>query len=283
MGAKIIKQILVIAGIISIAALIFNPILAQGQDSFSLQPPESTEVHRKGLSLGGRDFAVVLYDSILSPVELADYYRTLFAQEGFIIISDEEEGIKRFMRFRQGDLMVNIAILPRGNLTRVGVAEYIQPQGAPEPHELKPSWEEIIGMIPKRDLAGEDLPDIPRPPQGVRLAGGGLAKSKLFVYTSPVSLEEVKEFYDEEMPYYGWDMLNEMSMDQMLKQQERMIGRRGFGVRLPYAGVSMEGIIEGGYILQYRNEEGARAQIQLLNLDPQGQGGSMVHIRYVQD
>ncbi len=277
---KINKVLFVIIGVVALGMFIF-PKGLKAQDTFEIQPPQSTEVHQQGLKIGGRDFAVVLYDSTLSPVELTDYYRVLFAQEGFALISDEEDGIKRFMRFRQGDFVINIALLPKGSFTRVGVAEYFQPQGAPDPGKLKPTWDEIISMIPKTDLPGEDLPEIPRPPEGLRLLGAGPPKEKLLVYTSPVSVGEVKEFYDAQMPSYGWYETQEASLDDMLIQQERMKGQRGFGVPLPFVGVSMEGIIEGGYILQYRNEEGASAKIQLLNLDPQGEGGSMIHIRYV--
>lgn len=64
------------------------------------------------------------------------------------------------------------------------------------------------GAGPTRDLPGEDLPGIPRPPGGVRLAssslGAGPSRVRAVVYRAPITEAQARAAYGEALTGSGW-------------------------------------------------------------------------------
>lgn len=63
-------------------------------------------------------------------------------------------------------------------------------------------------VIPKLDVAGEDIQDIPRYPGSVRVYYApmpGIPNAIIVVYVTSASIDTVADFYETELPAKGWE------------------------------------------------------------------------------
>jgi len=276
---RIFIAVVMIIGIFSYQAL------AQDLGDFSkFQPPQSTLVDTHTMNLGGRDFFSAVYASGLTMPQIIEYYQNLFVEEEYALILDRKvKKVGKLIRFKRGDHVVSIALLPKKNQTQVAISQYLQRADSPSLslEGLDLSWQEFMEIFPKKEWPGEDIDIIPRPPESVRVLSMGRAKSKILHYSSPISAQEVKEFYAEVLPSYGWYMVKEVSMKDTLKLYKETTGKEILKGVPFFPGVNLEELIAGGYVLYYNNsEENARAQIQVFNLYPRQERGAEVQIHY---
>lgn len=260
--------------------LILSPLFAQEYSNPDVPaPPESKIVDSQNIRLGEVNIPCRLYASSLLPQEIFVYYRTSLAEDGFKLISDkaDKDGSRR-LGFKRGNAVINIIIALKDGRTEVQTAAYLEPQGGIE--KIKPSWAELVSLMPKEEQPGNDLAFIPRPPGGVRIMSMPYENMVLLGYSSPKSTESLKKFYESNMPNQGWQLEREVSMEEAVEEHKQDPDTKELGIDLPFSDITFEGLIAGGHLLWFKGEKG-KAQISLFNeLPGKRQGNSLVLIKY---
>lgn len=271
---------MVIAAIL--ALFLVGSALAQESKDFALpSPPEAVLKDTQNFRLGGADISALLYSSALLPAEINSYYQDFFARNQFKLIFNAEQKQKRVMSFQKDSLMVNISLERKGSGTEVGVASYLLPAGASSPAGLKPTFGELVALLPKQDQAGDDPAFIPRPPESVRLISMPVGDSAAyFTYRSILSVGQISKFYEDKMLEAGWKIENKTEMDEALTDYQRET-KSEVGARPLFPDLTLGELISGGTVLHFKGEQGA-AEIALLNLkSSKEQQGSFIQIKYV--
>lgn len=249
------------------------------KDSSVSRPPKTELVETHTVRLGGRDIFSSRYMSVLPMDEVMRYYKDFFIDAGFNIILNRESSQQKFLRFKKDDAVVNVMVMSKEGGTQLVISEYAQPPGMPSLEETRPSWQELMALLPKEDQPGQDLEFIPRPPESIRLLYLPRNGTIHLVYSSAKPVEEVRVFYKNHMYYQGWQMERETTMQDAAKAMKQA----GKNPKLPFPDVTLEQFIAGGYTLDFTGYWGKTHVVVLPNALTGESKGSFIQIRYVEE
>jgi len=272
------SNLFVYPGVIIVVTLVLLLSSVWAEDEvgidFVVPAPENSEkIDTFTLKLRGQDVSGVVYKSEDNRFDVANYYSDFFRDEEFDNVLDEKmpdmvppESIAkpenasllkggnikdkvmellprskiRRMQFKKDQLVVEVALTAADDGTDVGIAKYLLPIGVANLDELPMSTEDTFFDMPKEDLEGEDLSDVPRPPDSVRLSNMNIGKQTYVTYTTELSLDEALEFYERMMELEGWDLTSSFKAGDMLDKYKKMSGsKKGFKLgklRFPFSG-----------------------------------------------
>lgn len=262
------------------------PGLAQAREGLNFKvpaPPESkmlenTQGEKK---IGDKVLRGADYQSAKEQAAIIEYYQGFFEEEDFKQIQDnylhEGAGVRR-LRFKKEDLVVDLILMPNAQGTSVGIVKYLQPQGSPDLEKTLPAVSDLISL-PQTDSEGEDLATIPRPPKSVRVQSFGLGKTIQLIYTSSLPIEEVKEFYLDQMPYAGWQIKRDAPVSQAAEAYKSKTGKNTLVPPIFSDGENLGNVAAGAALLDFENQ-GEKARITIFSNFMGKESGSMVHIEY---
>jgi len=233
--------------------------IAQETKNFEVPlPGNSSFIEAKDLIMSGRPIQVSLYQSSDDPEKIIDFYANYFEGQEFKKTVDKEDpkkGIHR-LRFKKDDLVVSIAVRPSGGNTELVIAKYTQQPGEPEPEDAKPSVKDTLLALPKKDVAGFDLSQVPRPPDSIRMMSTKSGKIAILLYMTSLSVEESVSFYKETLDFEGWEIQNEQAAKDGVEAFEKNTKRKSIGISSPFSdGEDLETVIKESYVLTFKNKD----------------------------
>lgn len=248
-------------------------------------PQQATLLENKDMEFGGRQVLLGLYSSAQAGSEVSKYYKDFFEGKEFNKILDQTDTktSRQILRFKKEDLVVSISIEPdaQGGC-RIVVAKYLQPAGMPDPEQIKPSVKDSFFALPKKDVPGEDLFIIPRPPQSVRMVSMNKSGRAILLYTTTLSVSEAVDFYKDNMPDKGWKVTNITAARDAANAYKAAKNKKSLGVESPFSdGENFEEVINDSYMMSFGGDNG-KSQIVIFPNFMGRKLGSMVQITYTQ-
>lgn len=245
-------------------------------------PANSALVDSRQLQMGSRQIDTALYHCQESPLAVAEFYVGFFAQQGFQKILDKSNAKtgKQLLRFRQGSLVVAISIIGKEADTEIVIAKYLQGPGELPPEEIKPSVKDSIYALPKSDVAGADIPGVPRPSSSVRIMSLKRGKTATVMYTTSMDVAAAANFYRKRMPDYNWEFLSQAGTREAAQAYMKESGKKSMGIESPFSdGEDMEDVINDSYVLSFA--DGAEnVQVTIFPNFTSRALGSMVQVTY---
>jgi hypothetical protein len=245
-------------------------------------PPQGKLLDTKELRIGNRQVEMVLYGSAASSDTIAEYYAGFFQQHDFQKIAEEQNAKikKQLLQFKKKELIVNVAIMLKEDRTEVAVAKYLQLAGEPPLEKTKPSVKDTLFALPKEDVAGKDLPVVPRPPESVRIMDMERGSSATIMYTTSLDVDAAADFYRVKMPGQEWTLTNEIAAKKAVEAYENTTGKKTLEIKSPFSdGEDFEQVIRDSYMLNFDADFGT-AQITIFPNFLDRKLGSMVQITY---
>jgi len=163
-------------------------------------PPLTREVKQEKTQILGNEFNLTLYTTQSSFDEVTKFYRERLSREGWEEVSNAS--LPQALIFRKDDELINLQNIPSAN-----ARETMYSLGRGNIQSIK-SGESQLAEIEFRDL-----PVYPRAAP-IPLGSMRTATKEQIGYTTLDSPERVMQFYREKLPLFGWDIVNEMPLEQ---------------------------------------------------------------------
>ena len=257
--------------------------IAEGNLNFNIPVPAGTNLlDTKELRMACRQIETALYASDKSADTVAEYYRNFFQEQEFQKLIDKASAKtkKQTLRFKKDELIVNITITAGEDKTKIVTTKYLQPAGEPPLEKIKPSVKDSLFALPKEDVPGKDLADVPRPPESVRIASLGRGMNATVIYTTSLDVRAAADFYRQKMPLKQWVSVNEISARKAVEAYQEATGKKGLGIETPFSdGEDFQQIISDSYVLNFDADFGS-CQITIFPNFLGRELGSMVQIVY---
>ncbi len=249
-------------------------------------PPESEMQSKQTMTAFGRDVQSFDYLSSQKQERIKEYYRCFLNNQGFKNTREKNLGEIKLLRFKKEDwmgkqeLVVDVVLFEDPQGTKVSIAKYLQNAGCPDIEENKISLKDIVGSFPQEDTQGKDLKMIPRPPESIPWLNSDREGSSNLLYASPLSVAQLKEFYQRQMPAQGWEMEKESNVGEAAKAYKQATHKKDLGLPTLFAdGENLEQVITDAYVLICKTSQD-RAKITIYPNFMDRKAGSLVQIDY---
>ncbi|MFH0791215.1 MAG: hypothetical protein V2A64_06240 [Candidatus Omnitrophota bacterium] len=249
-------------------------------------PPESELTAQQTMTVLGRNVQSSDYLSTQKQDRIKEYYRCFFNNQGFKNTPGKNLGEIELLRFKKEDwmkkqeLVVDVVLFEDPQGTKVSIAKYLQNAGCPDIEESKLSLKDLAVTLPTEDAPGKDLKIIPRPPESVRLVSPGKEGGSVFLYASPLPVNQLKEFYRSQMRYQGWETEKESNVGEAAQAYKQAAHKKDLGLPALFGdGGNLEQVINNACVLIFKGSEG-RAKITIYPNFMDNKSGSLVQIDY---
>ncbi|MDD5155274.1 MAG: hypothetical protein PHF11_02175 [Candidatus Omnitrophica bacterium] len=236
------------------------PAYPQLNLDFNVPVPEDARLaDTKDFSFAGRRIKSLLYNSDQGKPALAAYYEKQMAKQGFARVKDQAmpAGNARMLRFKKEDLVVDIYLKSRMQKSDIIISKYLEPPGSAPLDKENFSAKDLAFAFPDKDLPGEDSKLIPRPPQGIRMFAQPGASRGMLMYTSPLNVERLREFYKAKMPEHSWQLDREFPLKEGLELYKRAGGKSKIpNTKILGDGPEISKVIADSYELYFRGNKG---------------------------
>jgi len=245
----------IFAAVVLGAVLFFSLVYAGNDLNFEVPVPENSKLlDSKQLRLGSRQIDTKLYESQETVAAAVKYYKDFFRQQDFKEIFDQidTKTSRRLLRYKKDAQVVSFSFTLKDARTQIVVAKYLQGAGELSPEETKPSVKDSIFAFPDSDVEGVDIPNVPRPSPSVRLMSQKMDSTETVMYTTPLDIASVVDFYRQRMPDYGWEILSQTKADDATQAYLKASGEKSLGIESPFSdGENMEQVIKDSYFLTF--------------------------------
>lgn len=249
-------------------------------------PPESEMQGKQTMTAFGRDVQTADYLSTQKQDRIKEYYRCFFNNQGFKNTQEKNLGEIKLLRFKKEDwmnkqeLVIDVVLFNDPKGTKVSIGKYLQNLGGPDIEENKPSLKDLGITFPQEDKPGKDLKMIPRPPESIRWVNSDKKDGSILLYASPLSVTQLKEFYQRQMPAQGWEIEKESNVGEAAKAYKQATHKKDLGLPTLFAdGENLEQIITDAYVLIFKTSRD-RAKITIYPNFMDRKSGSFVQIDY---
>lgn len=279
------KNNIFISTAILIIIAAFSPCAAAQTDlSFDIPAPRNTRLlDTSELNLGGPQIYVTIYESDEAASAVIYYYRNFFTQEGFQKISDTANAKRKrqTLRFKKDQLIVDVMVTDKQIKTEISVSKFLQAAEETSAQAAgRLTANNLISSLPDEDEPGEDLANLPRPPQSVRMTRQDSDSGATIIYRTSLDVAAVADFYRLKMSGRQWGLANEITMERAIEAYKQASGETTLGIKSPFPdGEDFQQVISDSYVLQFRSDS-ANAQITIFPNFLNRQLGSMVQIVY---
>lgn len=159
------------------------------------------------------------------------------------------------MRFKKDRLLVDITVLDKQIKTEIGVSKFLLPQEETSPEEAgRLLAKNLLSNLPQEDLPGEDLVNVPRPPQSVRLMSQDCCPAATVTYSTSLDVTAAADFYRLKMPNYHWQLTSQAATAKALEAARQASGQATLGIKSPFPdGENFEQVISDSYVLEFRS------------------------------
>lgn len=216
-----------------------------------------------------------------APKDIENFYRLNLKRLGFKENQERAYNVMNFkrLRFESSNMALELYLSPRGEEgSRFILVKYMD-KGGVSKIEANPLY---MHKQPKNDNAnGADLANVPRPPKSVRQSGGTAENSESVSYVTPMNVLELRNFYRQEMPNFGWELSNEVSIRKDDEEYAKKHKGVGFVPSVPIGTqLDLGDIIRDSYILEFKSN-GVTAQIMIYPDFTNLAAGAIVDISYI--
>lgn len=279
------NNIFIILTILIIIVSFYPYAGAQSDLSFKIPAPRNAKLtDTRELNLGGPRVHVTIYETNEAASMVVYYYRNFFALQGFQKISDsiDRKRKKQSLRFKKDRLIVDLMVIDKEIKREIAISRFLQAPEETSPESAgRLTANNLISALPKEDSPGEDLADLPRPPQSVRLmrrdSGAG---GTTIIYSTSLGVRDIVDFYRMKMSGRRWELTNATTMGKALETYKQTSGETDLGIKSPFPdGENFQDVVSGSYILQF-NSDYADAQITVFPNFLNQKLGSMVQVAY---
>jgi hypothetical protein len=254
--------------------------LAESGLDFSVPAPGGSKfLENKDLVLANRQVNSALYSSNEEIGSLSNFYRDFFVNQGFrkIIDSLDQASNQQLLRFQKDTLVVSIAIFIKDNQANIVVSKYLQSAGEPAIEEAKPSVNDTLMQLPKKDVPGKDY--LPRPPASVRVTFSDQGQTVMIIYTTELTVAQVIDFYRKQM-LDDWDLVDDAATEDTIQAYTQVTGKKNLGVELPFSdGEDLEGVLNDSHMLSFTSGS-EKAEIIVFPNFASRELGSMIKVSY---
>jgi len=245
-----------ISGVITLAICLFFSSVYAGNDlNFNVPVPgESKLLDSKQLELASRQINTTLFSSQEDTASVVEFYTNFFAQQDFAKLLDKSNTKtgKRLLRFKKDALVVSISIIEKDTFTEIVIAKYLQGPSERSLEDSKPSVKDSLFALPKSDVAGVDIPVVPRPSPSVRIMGLKMGTSTTAMYTTPLDIASTVDFYCTRMPDYNWKLLRQTGTKDATQAYMKASGKKSLGIKSPFSdGEDFEQVVNNSYVLSF--------------------------------
>lgn len=272
-------------------------------------PPNSKSENTPPIKIAGREILTAAYQSEDNQYPIANFYERFFRNNGFKQVLDrkipdelpqfknrqevpvpgnlpqfkygQDESLPKMalrqIRYKRDEVVVDLYLSAADKGTYVSIMKYLQKEGEPNLEDSKLSVTDSLKFdLPTQDYPGEDISVVPRPPQSVRLAIVAKGKLSFLTYSSPLSIEEIKDFYKIKMPSQAWELKNEIGPEQRLNAA----GKADINIPAPFLdGEDFKQAVNDSFSLDFNGRYG-EANITILPNFVDRKLGSLVQVIY---
>lgn len=256
-------------------------------------PPESKIIKQAKIPFLGQELDCIAYLSSKSQKEIAEYYQRFFKNEGFEMSGEQgfdlAGAIKNLRRIRfkkrrfPENLVIDILLSNKPEGTNIVIRSYTQKQNEPDlentPLSLKK--DNLLFSLPKEDSPGEDLKIIPRPAKSVRWMSLKQENYVFLTYASSLSINELREFYRNNMSYQGWQIQREFATKETQDAYRKINPKTDLAMikSLFKDGEDLNEIIRDSHLLDFKSNYG-KARIAIFANFVDKNLGSIVQITF---
>ncbi|MDP1853267.1 MAG: hypothetical protein Q8L26_03565 [Candidatus Omnitrophota bacterium] len=200
--------------------------------------PGSTIERKQELQVNAHPAEVTLYKNNAQPDEVFDFYKTQMVNSGWEELMSKNESGYGLMSFFRKDKVAVISIQNAAKGAAIMVTQTIREKEsmlypdtraavekadkskADNPEGITPGSKAgckdnlMESKLFKEDTPGKDLDSVPRYRGAVRInsvINEHPKKRATLVYTAQANSKEVLDFYRQNMPYYNWQLKDEMN------------------------------------------------------------------------
>lgn len=182
--------------------------------------PQAKRIKQEEVTFNNNPIQVTVYSSTASLEEITEFYKTRLITFGWSFTSEIERQGEKTLIFSKGLNFANITIQPaqenglliitQGTLRGGSKGEAFCPEC--EKKQAK-DFDEILSS----DSPGRDLQFVPRYPEAVRVSNIERENGKKvsLAYFSKDSVEQVADFYQQNMGNYYWKLENEIDFQDL--------------------------------------------------------------------
>lgn len=185
--------------------------------------PGGTIKTRQELSLNTAPTENIIYSTDKSVEEIVDFYKTGLDNFGWDLVQANDS--QKMLRFSKKEKFLSISIneLKNGNnlvLINQGLSGKNVYTGGAGCAQIKKSGK--MGT----DIAGKDLDSVPRYYGAVRVSSivRDYPKKRVnLIYTAQANVDEVADFYRQNMPYHNWQLSKEDNFSELPEKVTSMV------------------------------------------------------------
>ncbi len=163
-------------------------------------PPATLEVMQEKTQILGNEFNLTLYATQSSFEEITQFYRERLGREGWEEVVNAS--LPQALIFKKADEVINLQNIPSAN-----AQETMFSLGRGNIQSIKSGESQFA------EIEFKDLPVYPRAAP-IPLGSMRTAAKEQLGYTTLDSPEAVMQFYREKLPLFGWEIANEMPLEQ---------------------------------------------------------------------
>ncbi len=244
-------------------------------------PGNSKLLDSKELVLGARQVNTSLFGSDEPVDSAAAFYADFFGKKDFEKVLDKTypKTGKRLLRFKKDALVTSISIIRKGDNTEIVIAKYLQMAGEFPPEKTKPSVKDTIFALPVSDVEGIDAPGIPRPSPSVRITGVKMGQGVMAMYTTPLDVDSVVDFYCSRMPDH-WQLVLKSGAKEGMDEYLKVNKKESLGIQSPFSdGENFEQVVRDSVVLNFSSGS-ENAEITVFPNFSSRALGSIVQVSY---
>jgi hypothetical protein len=271
--------------IILTVSLLVYPASAENDLNFDLPVPAGSRLlDSKQLNLGDRQIDTSLFNSQMPSASAVEFYLDFFGRNDFEKILDKTyaDSGKRLLRFKKDSLVITVSITEKGGDTEIVTAKYLQGPNELSPEETRSSLKDSIFSFPESDVEGSDIPGLPRPSPSVRVMSVKTGKILSAMYTTPLDVSSVVDFYRAHMPDHNWQFRGEIGAADAAQAYMKASGKDSLGLKSPLSGgEDLEQVVKDSYVLNFASGSESAEIIIFPNFSSR-KLGSIVQVSYSQ-
>lgn len=277
------KMSFVLALAILAACFLFSFAWAGDLLDFNIPVPGNSKLlDSKEMVLGARQINTSLFGSDEPVDSAAAFYADFFSQKDFEKILDKTypKTGKRLLRFKKDELVASISIIRKVDNTEIVIAKYLQMPGELSPEKTKPSVKDTIFSLPASDVEGIDAPGVPRPSPSVRIMGVKMGQGIMAMYTTPLDVDSVVDFYCSRMPNNNWQLVLKSGAKEGMDEYLKVNKKESLGINSPFSdGENFEQVVRDSVILNF-SAGTEKAEITIFPNFSSRKLGSIVQVSY---
>ncbi|MBL7081305.1 MAG: hypothetical protein ISS44_01890 [Candidatus Omnitrophica bacterium] len=186
--------------------------------------PQAERIKEEETLVNNIPAQISIYSTVVPPEEVIEFYKTKLTNFGWSLVKETNQQGINLIVFSKKDKFVNITVQDILGKNFITTTQGKAPEELPEEASSCPDCQkglktfegQGIGVL-EEDTPGQDLEFVPRYPGSIRanVTERKNGKKVTLSYYSQDSVEDVINFYRQNMGYYHWVLENELDLTNL--------------------------------------------------------------------